>query len=115
MIEHLLPTLNLFQNEVFMHQSKYRDVQSLARLLAAPQFAELMSHHFARVLLSEAVDCYAQSENIAHHWFCAGILIDATLQGSLQLQDGKIPQQVLHIVAESKKRFCCCAVAKDFL
>ena len=35
-IRHLLPKLQLFQSIVFQHQDKYRDVQSLARLLAAP-------------------------------------------------------------------------------
>ena len=104
-IQHLVPKLQFFQTAVFQHQSKYRDVQSLARLLAAPQFAELMSPHLARVLLSEAVDCYARSDDMAHHWFCAGILISASVQGSWQFKNGEIPQQVLNIVAESEGDF----------
>ena len=104
-IQHLHPTLRLFQNTVFQNQNEYRDVLSMAQLLASPQFAGLMSHHLARVLLSEAVDCYARSEDIAQHWFCAGILISASLQGSLQLQDDEIPQPVLNIVADSKRDF----------
>ena len=104
-IQHLHPTLRLFQNTVFQNQNEYCDVLSLAQLLASPQFAGLMSQHLARVLLSEAVDCYARSEDIAQHWFCAGILISASLQGSLQLQDGEIPQPVLNIIADSKRDF----------
>ena len=104
-VQHLLPKLKLFQTAVWKNQQKYCDVQSLARLIATPQFAELMSHHFARVFVSEAVDCYARSEDIAYHWFCAGVLISASLKGSLMLQGGEMPQAVLNIVAESKRDF----------
>ena len=101
-IHHLLPKLQLFQETVLRDQDMYRDEQSLVSLLAEPKFAELKSHQVAHVFMSEAVDCYSRSEDIAHHWFCTGILISAAVHESSQFQDLTLPQSVLQIIAASK-------------
>ena len=63
-IRHLHPTLRLFLDTVFQNQNEYCDVLSLAQLLASPQFAGLMSHHIARVLLSW-IFCFVKLNGIS--------------------------------------------------
>ena len=101
-IQHLESKLHHFQYVVLQHQDNYRDVRLLARLLGIPQFADLVSHHIARIFIAEAVDSYARSEDIAEHWVSAGLLISASLKGQFHFQDGELPQPVLDMVAEAK-------------
>ena len=86
MIQHVLPTLQVFQTVVAKNQQKFDDIQLLAELLAAKELAALISPDMARVLLAEAVDCHARSKSIAHHWFCSARLISGAVVGSLTLQ-----------------------------
>ena len=100
-MQHLPPTLQRFQTVVWKNQETYRDVQSLALLLAEPQFRALISADMARVLLSEAVDCHARSEDIAHNWFRAAILLTEAAENPLVLHEGRIASVVQDIVAVS--------------
>ena len=78
-------------------------MQSLALILGERRFRSLISGDMSRVLLSESVDCHARSEAIAHHWFRAGVLVDAAVERPSILEKGDVPALVHDIVAESEK------------
>ena len=78
---------------------KYSDLRSSAQLIMLPEFAGLMSPHIVRFLISEAVDCYARSEDIADHWFRSGISMDVASRYLGMLDEREMPPVVLHVVA----------------
>ena len=77
---HLMPTINAFLTEVWANEEELLHEEALAELLRDREFKPLLSRNVARVLISEAVDCHARSEDIARNFYRAAILVQAAVQ-----------------------------------
>ena len=76
----------------------------IADLLALPQYAPLITQHIARVLVAEAVDCYARNESSAQHWLVSALVISSALEDSLALQRPcRIPAKLRRLIADAEE------------
>ena len=102
-IKKTLPLMEHFQTIVWGRQAHFANSERMMRLLSAPRYSALLTVDMARVLMAEAIDCFARNESIARHWFCAALLVDGVVVGELNLEFDtfKIPPAVAHRIAEA--------------
>ena len=109
-VEDEMPVLSLFLNEIFRRPSFYKDPIEMSNLLRQKRFSGLLKKCVVRVLIAEALDCFALQEDIAFHWLQAAILISAATVNNREPMDvhNALQDDVVDALDYAEANFAAC-------